>query len=199
MEKQIQEKAAETETEIKGFLAYDITFVDEDGNEIEPNSEVKVSMKYKQAAIPEEITEEDAKDAEVSVMHLEENADGNVAKVVDMGEAGKVDTLETTDGNKVEKVEVKTESFSVYTITWSFYHSTSKEIKLKYVDSSGTEIEGIKGNGSFENEEEIALTSKKYQVDIDGYEYSKTYFAKEFDDIPTYAGSKRTDIKASYQ
>ena len=51
VEKKIQQKAAETETEIKGFLAYDITFVDEDGNEIEPNSEVKVSMEYKEAAL----------------------------------------------------------------------------------------------------------------------------------------------------
>ena len=61
VEQKIQEKAAETETEIKGFLAYDITFVDADGNEIEPNSEVKVSMEYKQAALPAEITAEDAK------------------------------------------------------------------------------------------------------------------------------------------
>lgn len=119
VEKQIQEKAAETETEIKGFLAYDISFVDKDGNEIEPNSEVKVSMEYRQAAIPEEITAEDAKNAEVSVMHLEEDVDGNVAEVVDMGKAGKIDTLETTDDNKVEKVEVKTENFSNFVAVWS--------------------------------------------------------------------------------
>ena len=87
VEQKIQEKAAETETEIKGFLAYDITFVDEDGNEIEPNSEVKVSMEYRKAAIPAELSEEDAKNTEVSVMHLEEDADGNVSQVVDMGEA----------------------------------------------------------------------------------------------------------------
>ena len=119
VEKQIQEKAAETETEIKGFLAYDISFVDKDGNEVEPNSEVKVSMEYRQAAIPGDITAEDAKNAEVSVMHLEEDADGNVAEVVDMGKAGKIDTLETTDDNKVEKVEVKTESFSNFVAVWS--------------------------------------------------------------------------------
>lgn len=119
VQKQLQNKALEIESEIKGFLAYDIFFVDENGNEIEPSSEVKVSMKYKQAAIPEEITAEDAQNAEVSVMHLEEDADGNVSQVVDMGEAGKVDTLETTDENKVEKVEVKTESFSAYTLVWT--------------------------------------------------------------------------------
>ena len=137
VEQKIQEKAAETETEIKGFLAYDITFVDEEGNEIEPNSEVKVSMEYKQAAIPAELSEEDAKNAEVSVMHLEEDADGNVSQVVDMGEAGKVDTLETTDAKQVEKVEVKTESFSVFTIYWGNSYRT---LRIQVVDANGQDI-----------------------------------------------------------
>lgn len=158
VEKQIQEKAAETETEIKGFLAYDITFVDEDGNEIEPNSEVKVSMEYKQAAIPEEITAEDAKDAEVSVMHLEENADGNVAKVVDMGEAGKVDTLETTDENKVEKVEVKTKSFSAYTITWTYQKRTWK-LKVTCKDeSTSKELSPSQTEITFNDAKETSIT-----------------------------------------
>ena len=106
VEQKIQEKAAETETEIKGFLAYDITFVDEDGNEIEPNSEVKVSMEYKEAAIPAGLSAEDTKNAEVSVMHLEEDDAGNVSKVVDMGEASQLKQIETTENNKVNKAEL---------------------------------------------------------------------------------------------
>ena len=141
VEEKIQEKAAETETEIKGFLAYDITFVDEDGNEIEPNSEVKVSIEYKQAAIPAELSEEDAKDTEVSVMHLEEDADGNVSQVVDMGEAGKVDTLETTDAKQVEKVEVKTESFSAYTIIWRVLGWEVDSVAVHYVDVDGNSLD----------------------------------------------------------
>lgn len=137
VEQKIQEKAAETETEIKGFLAYDITFVDVDGNEIEPNSEVKVSMEYKEAALPAEITAEDAKTSEVSVMHLEEDDAGNVSKVVDMGEAGKVDTLETTDAKQVEKVEVKTESFSVFTIYWGNW---DRSLDIQVVDTNGTSV-----------------------------------------------------------
>lgn len=137
VEQKIQEKAAETETEIKGFLAYDITFVDADGNEIEPNSEVKVSMEYKEAALPAEITAEDAKTSEVSVMHLEEDDAGNVSKVVDMSEAGKVDTLETTDAKQVEKVEVKTESFSVFTIYWG---NRNRSLDIQVVDTNGTSV-----------------------------------------------------------
>lgn len=187
VEQKIQEKAAETETEIKGFLAYDITFVDADGNEIEPNSEVKVSMEYKEAALPAEITAEDAKTSEVSVMHLEEDDAGNVSKVVDMGEAGKVDTLETTDAKQVEKVEVKTESFSVFTITWQYgrYEEFNIGVNYGYFDENnkwnelkesdfGNSVELPDKLELVDHDENNPLDLAQYQVPIDGYSYLAT-------------------------
>lgn len=183
VEQKIQEKAAETETEIKGFLAYDITFVDADGNEIEPNSEVKVSMEYKEAALPAEITAEDAKTSEVSVMHLEEDDAGNVSKVVDMGEASQLKQIQTTENNAVNKAEFIAESFSVYTLTWEADRAQDKEIEIHYIDSKGNEIVG-KENGRFDNvlekDEWINLSTKGndgYIVNIDGYTYSRTVIA----------------------
>ena len=178
VEQKIQEKAAETETEIKGFLAYDITFVDADGNEIEPNSEVKVSMEYKEAALPAEITAEDAKTSEVSVMHLEEDDSGNVSKVVDMGEASQLKQVETTENNKVNKAEFITESFSVYTLTWTQLMVGSKKIEIHYIDSAdGKEISGKNGEGEFDKDEWINLSTNDFQVSIDGYTYSRTVIA----------------------
>ena len=120
VEKKIQEKVAEEEKEVAGFLAYDITFVDKDGNDMEPNGKVKVSMNYKKAEVPQEVVEKEAIDAEVTVLHLEEDEQGEVKQVVDMGAEQKanVDTLTTTEGTKVQSVEVETESFSVYAVTW---------------------------------------------------------------------------------
>lgn len=194
VEQKIQEKAAETETEIKGFLAYDITFVDEDGNEIEPNSEVKVSIEYKQAAIPAELSEEDAKNTEVSVMHLEEDADGNVSQVVDMGEAGKIDALETTDTKQVEKVEVKTESFSYYTIYWIADNNIRDSVDVHYVDTAGNSLDGsVKldqdKTPSYEwnVDEPITLKESEYEADISGYTYQYATVASDFrsaDDDP---------------
>ena len=155
VEQKIQEKAAETETEIKGFLAYDITFMDEDGNEIEPNSEVKVSIEYKQAAIPAELNEEDAKDTEVSVMHLEEDADGNVSQVVDMGEAGKIDALETTDAKQVEKVEVKTESFSSFVLSWTAVSLDTDSSEMRTVQSRENNLYDSIAEGYWPNGENI--------------------------------------------
>ena len=147
VEKKIQEKVAEEEKEVAGFLAYDITFVDKDGNEMEPNGKVKVSMNYKKAELPPEVEEKKATDAEVTVLHLEEDENGEVKQVVDMGAEQKanVDTLTTTEGAKVQNVEVETESFSVFTITWK-YNITSIEngefkITVHYIDEQGNAIE----------------------------------------------------------
>ncbi len=183
VQKQLQNKALEIESEIKGFLAYDIFFVDENGNEIEPSSEVKVSMKYKQAAIPAEMTTEDAQNAEVSVMHLEEDTDGNVTEVVDMGEAGKVDTLETTDENKVEKLEVKTESFSSFVIIWNYRYT----VNVYYFDSDGNEIEDVNVDKN-----QIYLSAGKnanledYAVEIEGYSYEGAH-VNSYDGIEVYS------------
>lgn len=131
VEQKIQEKAAETETAIAGFLAYDITFVDKDGNEIEPNSEVKVSMEYKNSAMPAG-TEENISDANITVMHLEENADGQVKDVVDMSENNQLKQVDTTEKNAVQKTEFVTKSFSVFTITWTYKDESNLKIQAHY-------------------------------------------------------------------
>ena len=45
--KNFRKKLKDEPYDIAGFLAYDITFVDADGNKLEPNGDVKVSMEYK--------------------------------------------------------------------------------------------------------------------------------------------------------
>ena len=202
VEQKIQEKAAETETEIKGFLAYDITFVDEDGNEIEPNSEVKVSIEYKQAAIPAEISEEDAKDTEVSVMHLEEDADGNVSQVVDMGEAGKIDTLETTDAKQVEKVEVKTESFSTFTVIWE---TSGIEITVHYVNENYQEITDTdvqKEQVTLKDDEDIIFSSDgEYVKEISGYRFQEATIGigTEWNKTNIYSAQVKDDNQLQYK
>ena len=50
-EKKLTEKAEKEAYDIAGFLAYDISLVDADGNKVEPNGDVKVTMDYKQPVI----------------------------------------------------------------------------------------------------------------------------------------------------
>ena len=148
VEKRIQEKVAEDEKEVVGFLAYDITFVDSEGNKVEPNGKVKVSMDYKNAELPQEVVEKEATDAEVTVLHLEEDEKGEVKQVVDMGAEKKatVDTLKTTEGKRVQSVEVVTESFSVYTVVWGDADGKSKpKAILNFVDKQGRDISSVLG------------------------------------------------------
>lgn len=115
----VEQKVAEEEKEVVGFLAYDISFLDAEGNKVEPNGEVKVSMNYKQAAIPETVTEEKAETTEVSVLHLEEDENGTVQNVVDMtAEESAAAAVQTTENAEIQSAEFNTTSFSVYTVVW---------------------------------------------------------------------------------
>ena len=149
-EQKLQEKAENETYDIAGFLAYDITFADANGNKLEPNGDVKVSMKYKQAEIPEEakkvLTENDDSTLDVTVMHLEEDEQGEVKEVVDMvADENETAEVETTSAMKVKKAEFVTDSFSVFTVTWSKTSYTSS-IYINVVDENGN---GIGSNSSY--------------------------------------------------
>lgn len=185
VEKQVQEKVEKEKKELGGFLAYDITFVDAEGNKLEPNSEVKVTIEYNDAAKPNVEKSKEKQIAEVSVLHLEEDKKGNVKEVVDMNEAGQLDTLQTTDSGEVKKVEVRTESFSTFTITWKYGWRGQLKVTAHYVytDENGklveipdSEMDGKKPqNITIDGENQtIDLTDSKYQVEIPGYTYKVT-------------------------
>lgn len=139
VEAKLQEKAENEEYDIAGFLAYDISFVDADGNKLEPNGKVNVSMDYKSPELPQEVVENGAADAEVTVLHLEEDENGEVQQIVDMGAEQKatVDTLATTEGEKVQSVEVETESFSVFVLTWK---GINGNLNINLIDEAGNDI-----------------------------------------------------------
>lgn len=144
-EKKLTEKAEKEAYDIAGFLAYDISLVDADGNKVEPNGDVKVTMDYKQPVIAEDAVQSlndtewlnSTKDLDVTVLHLEEDNKGKVTDVVDMtaedtnGDA----EINTTSENEIQKVTITTNSFSTFAITYSKY-----SVKVKYVDQNGTEI-----------------------------------------------------------
>ena len=110
-EEKLKEDSEENEEVMEGFLAYDICFLLE-GEEVEPCGDVRVVIDFKEAAIPEGVSE----DAAVSVKHLKDNETAKDGVVVeDMAEKAEV---QTTDKAEVEKVELTTDSFSTYTVTW---------------------------------------------------------------------------------
>lgn len=155
----VEEKVTAEEKEVAGFLAYDISFLDAEGNKVEPNGEVKVSMNYKQAAIPETVTEEKAETTEVSVLHLEEDETGAVQNVVDMTAEGSASAIvQTTENAEIQSAEFHTTSFSVYTVVWedhgSWYHPTAT---LHFYNEKGDEIS-----------EKLGVSNKTIQIEGTG-------------------------------
>ena len=131
-EEQLQKDSEENATTMEGFLAYDICFL-VDGVEVEPSGDVKVIMAFKEAAVPEGVSE----DAEVTVKHLKEDESAEDGVVVeDMTESASV---ETTENVAVQKVELTAESFSVFTVQWTYKneHYSSGDIDINVVDENG--------------------------------------------------------------
>lgn len=115
----LQEKIEEENYSLAGFLAYDISFIDANGNEVEPSSgSVKVSFSYTEKAIPEEVkNSSNAQNAEIKVLHLVEDESGNVTDVVDLTQQGTA-SVSASSEKEVESLSFETDSFSTVAIPW---------------------------------------------------------------------------------
>lgn len=189
----LEEKAANEEYSIAGFLAYDIYFLNSAGEKINPeDGKVKISMEYKNAAAPEEVKESDAvqmdaeeeetsqenteaKELSVSVMHfVEEN--GEVTSVVDMTKENSA-AVETNEAGEVQKAEFETESFSTFTITWTQMKKSENgeiEINVKYVNENGEDISANVTNPiEIKASKGTAIKLEDYEPYISGYGFVK--------------------------
>lgn len=120
IEKQLHEGAENESYTVAGFLAYDISFLNDDGTKIEPqNGSVRVSIAYKEAEIPEDVAETDTaqENMNVSLVHFVEDANGNVTEVVNMSNDGQAE-VSTTDNGEIESANFETESFSTFSVVW---------------------------------------------------------------------------------
>lgn len=117
-EKKLNEEVEENGETLGGFLAYDISFL-VNGEKTEPNGNVSVTMEFKEAVLPEGVSE----DARVSVKHLKEDAEAEDGIAVeDVSEKAEV---QNTENAAVEKVMLSADSFSTYAITWAYPGSPS--------------------------------------------------------------------------
>lgn len=182
----LQEKAQGEEYDILGFLAYDITFVDENGDKLEPNGSVSVSMDYKEAAIPEEVKiarEAGAEVADVTLMHLEESSDGAVKDVVDMvADESQEANVQTTEATEVEAAEFVTESFSTFTLVWKG-NGRVNDLVIKIVDTNGDEIAATLSPASKEINGETDVAS--IAPEIADYTFEGAVYGESFNTAST--------------
>lgn len=138
IEKQLHEGAENESYTVAGFLAYDISFLNDDGTKIEPqNGSVRVSIAYKEAEIPEDVAETDTaqENMNVSLVHFVEDANGNVTEVVNMSNDGQAE-VSTTDNGEIESANFETESFSTFSVVWLADDFTSVQTTSSYGEES---------------------------------------------------------------
>lgn len=111
-----------TDEEGAGFAAMDISFVDVDGNEVEPTGDVYVNI---DAA---GILPEDADPESVVVQHLAEDESGAVASVDTVADAADVtEGIAAVDTNDATSIQAafNANGFSTFAITWRGLESSS--------------------------------------------------------------------------
>lgn len=144
----------DADVEYDGFVALDISFVDADGNKVEPLQPVNVNF-----TLPAELLPEDVDASTLEVQHLKENEVGEVEAVETVA-----DTADATEGTvTVEGAAVQTadsqpladdaavnaefavSGFSTFTLTWKenkpFGGHDTESINFNIVDTDGMPLE----------------------------------------------------------
>ena len=171
------EALEEEGVEFDGFLALDIRFENEEGEEIEPEEgSVQVQIEVDAKKLPEEV-EADS----LQVQHLNES-DGEV-KVESVADSVGVTGGEVKVEAQAVKAEFEVESFSKFTITWENttgdFERQDKSLTIKYVDEDGNEIfpEELKTIIEDLSDEELSgivgkeIPVSDYEYEITGYEF----------------------------
>ncbi len=160
----LEEESKKKDEKLEGFLAYDICFI-VDGEEVEPSGEVKVTMDFKEAVVPETASN----DSIITVNHLKENEDNEI-KVEDLIDAN-VAIIETAEESvSVEKVELVANSFSIFAISWTVEGEQFPrgQLEVFHVDDDGQEL--ISGSTTLPTGYEMEIGKKADLRDQLGWE-----------------------------
>ncbi|WP_287969575.1 hypothetical protein [Streptococcus sp.] len=103
---------SESKQELSQAHSYDISFVTDDGKEVEPSKDVKVSMNFKN-----DLSTSDDKQAGWKLYHF---VDNDINQVQDLTESTDTDIKETSEG-AVESIDFKSNTFSTYTLAGVTY------------------------------------------------------------------------------
>ena len=114
IEASLEEKAEKLGEELVAFKAYDITLLNDDGDEVHPkDGNVKVTISKVEASVDDESLE----GANVSLVHFEKQS-GDSREMVDLTNRGST-SLDTGSDISTVNAEFVTDSFSPFVISWS--------------------------------------------------------------------------------
>ncbi|SCW39339.1 Cna protein B-type domain-containing protein [Streptococcus equinus] len=123
---------SESKQELSQAHSYDISFVTDDGREVEPSKDVKVSMNFKN-----DLSTSDDKQAGWKLYHF---VDNDINQVQDLTESTDTDIKETGDG-AVESIDFKSNTFSTYTLAGVTYADFSGYLTNYSFDTNSTKLD----------------------------------------------------------
>ncbi|WFM81787.1 Cna B-type domain-containing protein [Streptococcus ruminicola] len=153
---------SESKQELSQAHSYDISFVTDEGKEVEPSKDVKVSMNFKN-----DLSTSDDKQAGWKLYHF---VDNDINQVQDLTESTDTDIKETGDG-AVESIDFKSNTFSTYTLAGVTYADFSGYLTGAKCTTTPTYTESTKTlttdiGLSFKISKETLLANDKYALEL---------------------------------
>lgn len=196
----------DADVEYDGFVALDISFVDADGNKVEPLQPVSVNF-----TLPAELLPEDVDASTLEVQHLKEDAETEevvaVETVADTADATEgtvtvdapVATLsEDAEANLPADAEVAAEftvdGFSTFTITWK----NGNSIDVVCIDNRGVRIGEDSVSFGKENINDVTDLNSDIAPEIEGYTFKEARAIRKttiFGGQTGYEAVRATQIK----
>lgn len=148
-------KAAEDKgSSLKGFVAYDVYFADADGNRVEPNGRVNVTIEYKTPAAPE-LT--DAASTSVTAEKLHYNSNTGETEVTTLQPNEELKVLNVNESKQLQTLQVQTSNAAVFAVMWDALEVQDAEDEIS-VEAEEPAADGDFTDGDGTSDPEVTPT-----------------------------------------
>lgn len=137
---------------LDGFLAYNVSFTDADGNPVEPSDKVTYSFTYKEASSPE-LTDPAA--STVTAARVRTNKETSELELTELKAEEDQFTVETNESRQLTKAAFQSAGTDTYTFVWSSIPAADdNENNENKVENGEVNNEGVNTDTNTENTEE---------------------------------------------
>ena len=137
---------------LDGFLAYNVSFTDADGNPVEPSDKVTYSFTYKEASSPE-LTDPAA--STVTAAMIRTNKETSELELTELKAEEDKLTVETNESKQLTKADFQSAATAAYTFVWSSTPAADdNENNENKVENGEVNNEEVNADTNTENTEE---------------------------------------------
>ena len=137
---------------LDGFLAYNVSFTDADGNPVEPSDKVTYSFTYKEASSPE-LTDPAA--STVTAAMIRTNKETSELELTELKAEADQLTVETNESRQLTKAAFQSAATAAYTFVWSSAPAADdNENNENKVENGEVNNEEVNADTNTENTEE---------------------------------------------